>query len=91
MGKLPINTATLLRDVADWLDQADEECRQHGLSWDPEPEIQHDVRRLADWFDTRPDIDLAAFQAITPGWGSDAPLPDGVEIEQRLRALKVGG
>jgi hypothetical protein len=96
IGKLPVDAATLLRDVADWLDRADmafeKLCRQRDMRWDSTPDIQDDVRRLAEWFAANPHVDVAAFGSVTGGWDpSSEPVapPDPAVIVQRLRALAV--
>lgn len=96
IGKLPVDAATLLRDVADWLDRADRAfdklAVQKGKRWDSTPDIQDDVRRLAVWFDEHPHVDVDAFGSVTGGWDpSSEPVapPDPAMIVQRLRALAV--
>jgi hypothetical protein len=96
IGKLPVDVAMFLRDVAEWLDTADVAIEmgleQKGMRWDSTPDIQDDVRRLAEWFEKHPHIDIAAFTALT-GWWDPAiekvPPPDPVWVAQRLRALAV--
>lgn len=91
-GKLPVDTASFLRDVIEWLDAGDRAfavlARHKGERYNASPEVQDDLRRLVAWFEAHPDADIGAFYAITTGWGKDRLPPDPTEVEQRLRAFK---
>lgn len=89
--KCPTDTVTLLRNVALVLDDVDRQltaiAQERGQRWDLSTEMQDDVRRLAEWFQSRPDLDVAAFHAVTHGWDNHQLPPDPATVIQQLRAL----